>query len=288
MKKVFDGNNFLYHVGGRTAIGIQRCADEHSGQRLRANRIGLHHLCIRARSREDVDKVAADFTAMGAHVDRGPLDGFVRARLLLTSSSRTPTASVSRSISSPGRVCWRRTRRCRRAAIPTGTRTYRRHLVGVLAELGRRARRARAFAVEGDRQADHLRAAVSPGQAAAPARTAANCSRRGELADVVDRAARHARLLQRVEPLGARFWSSSPPRSSAAARSCWPPAPRSWRNFGSVAQSGWPSTCAQRAHSRSLPGARQSAAGRRCRRSGRARSRCRRCRAACGTLPVTR
>ena len=26
MKKVYDGNNFVYHVGGRTALGIQRCA----------------------------------------------------------------------------------------------------------------------------------------------------------------------------------------------------------------------------------------------------------------------
>src|SRR5882757_10419399 len=75
MKKVFDGNNFLYHVGGRTAIGIQRCADEHGGQRFTQNRIGLHHLCIRARSREDVDKVAAKLGSMGAHVDRGPIEG---------------------------------------------------------------------------------------------------------------------------------------------------------------------------------------------------------------------
>ena len=31
LKKVYDGNNFLYHVGGRTAIGIQRCAEEYQG-----------------------------------------------------------------------------------------------------------------------------------------------------------------------------------------------------------------------------------------------------------------
>ena len=29
LQKVYDGNNFLYHVGGRTAVGIQRCAEEH-------------------------------------------------------------------------------------------------------------------------------------------------------------------------------------------------------------------------------------------------------------------
>ena len=44
MTKVYDGNNFLYHVGGRTAIGIQRCAPEHAGERFVQNRVGLHHL----------------------------------------------------------------------------------------------------------------------------------------------------------------------------------------------------------------------------------------------------
>jgi len=75
MKKVFDGNNFLYHVGGRTALGIQRSAPEHEAQRFVQNRIGLHHLCLRARSREDVDKVGEKLKSMGAFVDRGPLAG---------------------------------------------------------------------------------------------------------------------------------------------------------------------------------------------------------------------
>ena len=75
LTKVYDGNNFLYHVGGRTAVGIQRCAPEHEGQRFVANRIGLHHFCLRARSREDVDRVAAKLREMGAHIDRGPMAG---------------------------------------------------------------------------------------------------------------------------------------------------------------------------------------------------------------------
>jgi catechol 2,3-dioxygenase-like lactoylglutathione lyase family enzyme len=75
MQKVYDGNNFLYHVGGRTAIGIQRSADEHDKARFVQNRVGLHHLCIRARSREDVDKVADKLRKMGAHIDRGPIEG---------------------------------------------------------------------------------------------------------------------------------------------------------------------------------------------------------------------
>jgi catechol 2,3-dioxygenase-like lactoylglutathione lyase family enzyme len=75
LKKVYDGNNFLYHVGGRTAVGIQRPAKEHEGERFVQSRVGLHHLCLRARTREDVDKVAAKLKAMGAFIDRGPLEG---------------------------------------------------------------------------------------------------------------------------------------------------------------------------------------------------------------------
>jgi len=75
LKKVYDGNNFVYHVGGRTALGIQRCAPEHAGERFVQNRVGLHHVCFRARAREDVDAVAAKLREMGTFIDRGPLEG---------------------------------------------------------------------------------------------------------------------------------------------------------------------------------------------------------------------
>ncbi len=76
LTKVYDGNNFVYHVGGRTALGIQRCAEAYEGERFVQNRIGLHHLCLRARSREDVDAAAAaKLKEMGAFIDRGPVEG---------------------------------------------------------------------------------------------------------------------------------------------------------------------------------------------------------------------
>jgi catechol 2,3-dioxygenase-like lactoylglutathione lyase family enzyme len=75
MKKVYDGNEFLYHVGGRTAVGIQRCAAEHAKEKFVQNRVGLHHLCLRARSREDVDKAAAKVREIGGRIDRGPIEG---------------------------------------------------------------------------------------------------------------------------------------------------------------------------------------------------------------------
>ena len=63
MTLVFDGADFCYHVGGRTAIGIQRCDEQYAGERFMQLRVGLHHLCLRARSREDVDLAGAKATA---------------------------------------------------------------------------------------------------------------------------------------------------------------------------------------------------------------------------------
>jgi predicted lactoylglutathione lyase len=34
----------------------------------------MHHLCLRARSREDVDAAATKLREMGAYIDRGPLE----------------------------------------------------------------------------------------------------------------------------------------------------------------------------------------------------------------------
>ncbi len=72
MKIVFDGNDFFYGVGGRTAIGIQRCAEGHAGERFDQGRVGLHHLCVRARSREDIDRCAGMLKEIGARIIRGP------------------------------------------------------------------------------------------------------------------------------------------------------------------------------------------------------------------------
>ena len=59
MKPVFDGDGFFYCVGARTAIGIEPCDPALVGERFMQQRVGLHHLCLRARSREDVDRCAA-------------------------------------------------------------------------------------------------------------------------------------------------------------------------------------------------------------------------------------
>ena len=55
LKTVMKFEGYLYCVGGRTAVGIAAAAPEHRGERFVQQRIGLHHLCFRARERGDVD-----------------------------------------------------------------------------------------------------------------------------------------------------------------------------------------------------------------------------------------
>lgn len=74
-RQVFRGEDFAYWVGGRTALGIQRCSEAHRGEKFAQLRVGLHHLCFRARSRQDIDKAAAFLREMGATIVRGPLTG---------------------------------------------------------------------------------------------------------------------------------------------------------------------------------------------------------------------
>ena len=75
MKPVHDGDKLFYCVGARTAIGIQPCDPALTGERFVQQRVGLHHLCLRARSREDVDRCATLLKEIGAKIVRGPMDG---------------------------------------------------------------------------------------------------------------------------------------------------------------------------------------------------------------------
>src|SRR5437762_1395077 len=49
MRVVHDGDKLFYCVGARTAIGIEPCNPVHAGARFVQQRVGLHHLCLRAR-----------------------------------------------------------------------------------------------------------------------------------------------------------------------------------------------------------------------------------------------
>jgi catechol 2,3-dioxygenase-like lactoylglutathione lyase family enzyme len=75
LKPVLDGDGFFYCVGGRTAFGVRDCALEHAGEPFVQDRVGLHHICFRARAREDVDAFHEFLLEIGATIVHGPEDG---------------------------------------------------------------------------------------------------------------------------------------------------------------------------------------------------------------------
>ena len=75
MTPVCDTNKLFYCVGARTAIGIQPTGSMRDGDRFVQGRVGLHHLCLRARSREDVDRLHDLLRQMGAKVVQEPQEG---------------------------------------------------------------------------------------------------------------------------------------------------------------------------------------------------------------------
>ncbi|HEX2690226.1 MAG TPA: VOC family protein [Kofleriaceae bacterium] len=68
MSLQYDEDDAKYWVGGRTGILISRCAEPYQHERFVQGRVGLHHLCFRARSREDVDRVYAVVQELGAKI----------------------------------------------------------------------------------------------------------------------------------------------------------------------------------------------------------------------------
>src|SRR5262249_22873895 len=65
---VFDNDEVKYWVGGRTAVAISRCDEAHRGGRFVQRGVGLHHVCSRARNREDVDAAHALVQRLGAKI----------------------------------------------------------------------------------------------------------------------------------------------------------------------------------------------------------------------------
>jgi catechol 2,3-dioxygenase-like lactoylglutathione lyase family enzyme len=68
-------DDFVYYVGGRTAVGIQRPAPELAAHAHAELAPGIDHLCFRARNREDVDALYPFLQGIGADLVRAPEDG---------------------------------------------------------------------------------------------------------------------------------------------------------------------------------------------------------------------
>jgi len=57
MRTLIKGPEIVYCIGSRTGILVRGAPPEKRGERFDQDRAGLHHLCLRARSREDVDAI---------------------------------------------------------------------------------------------------------------------------------------------------------------------------------------------------------------------------------------
>jgi len=75
MKPVLDIPGTYYCVGGRTAFAIREAPEGHRGKRFDQNQVGLHHLCFRARTREDVNEAHDLVKSLGAPIVHGPEEG---------------------------------------------------------------------------------------------------------------------------------------------------------------------------------------------------------------------
>lgn len=62
MKTLLRNDDSIYCIGSRTGIMVRGAPPEKRDRKFDQNTAGLHHLCFRARSKEDVDTIAAFVT----------------------------------------------------------------------------------------------------------------------------------------------------------------------------------------------------------------------------------
>ncbi|MDJ0869123.1 MAG: VOC family protein [Myxococcota bacterium] len=76
MKTLIRSDDVVYCIGGRTGILVRGAPSEKRGVPFDQWRSGLHHFCLRARSREDVDAVHRFLVdELDAHIVHPPEEG---------------------------------------------------------------------------------------------------------------------------------------------------------------------------------------------------------------------
>lgn len=75
MQAVVKNPEFLYMIGARTAVAITGSSAANRDAVFDQRRIGLHHVCFRARSPEDVDALHAFLRERGVKIVRPPEEG---------------------------------------------------------------------------------------------------------------------------------------------------------------------------------------------------------------------
>lgn len=75
LKEVFRGKDNLYYVGGKTAIAISRSHKDYEHEKFVQGKIGLHHICFRAKNRKDIDDIHAYLKSIDALIIQPPQEG---------------------------------------------------------------------------------------------------------------------------------------------------------------------------------------------------------------------
>jgi catechol 2,3-dioxygenase-like lactoylglutathione lyase family enzyme/ketosteroid isomerase-like protein len=75
LRVVHRSDDLVYYVGGRTGFALSPADPRYAGERHVPTRSGLHHLCFRARSREDIDDLYVFLEEIGAEMVRAPEEG---------------------------------------------------------------------------------------------------------------------------------------------------------------------------------------------------------------------
>lgn len=74
MKILIDSETYFYGIGSRTGIALSPIDPKHADDRFDQRRVGLHHLCLRARERGDVDVIHDVAVKQGAVIVHPPRD----------------------------------------------------------------------------------------------------------------------------------------------------------------------------------------------------------------------
>jgi catechol 2,3-dioxygenase-like lactoylglutathione lyase family enzyme len=72
MKTLIKNESMVYCIGSRTGVLVREAPPEKRGARFDQNQVGLHHLCFRARAREDVDAIHRFAAELGAKIVHPP------------------------------------------------------------------------------------------------------------------------------------------------------------------------------------------------------------------------
>jgi len=72
MVPVIQDDSYFYCIGGKTGVAISPASGPHKNRTFTQGTVGLHHVCFRAKSRDDVESLYKVACELGATIIRKP------------------------------------------------------------------------------------------------------------------------------------------------------------------------------------------------------------------------